>query len=115
MRAAVPLPSAGGSANSGGDVAGATGTSAASPTSIATRVIASRIAPYWGCANRTRRLDCGSRAHTLAVHGLVRGDAAERTDPLGHRLAYRRPRQARLLHRTRDPDPRGAARGRHRA
>ena len=48
-----------------------------------------------------------ARPHDLGVHRLVRGDAAERIDVLGHRLAHRDPRQARLLRRARHADPRG--------
>src|SRR5207248_10928961 len=51
----------------------------------------------------------------LRLHRLVFGEPGGRLDALGHRLAHGGARQARLLLRARDPDPRSATRGGHRA
>src|ERR1700704_1420194 len=93
----------------------ATASSKSITGSVVTRVTTYANPPYCGCANRTwpnriPHLDRGTRAHALAVHGLVCGDAAERARVLGHWLAHRHSRQACLLHRPRDADPRSATR-----
>ena len=113
LRAAVPLPSAGGP-----------GSSTASPRSIADSIPPAsslRGIPHTAAVQTGH----GQTGRVAWVAGLVltlspfmdwyASTSAERADALGHRLAYRGPRQARLLHRARDADPRSVTRSRDRA